>query len=63
MSMIPPCSNGDFTVLGENSGCTIPDDATRVVSTIHSSSTQSIHMSFNSRSDAVTGTYYLLSKG
>lgn len=63
MSMIPPGSNDDFAILGENSGCTIPDDATRVVSTIHASGTQSLPMSFNSRSDTVTGTYYLLSKG
>lgn len=63
MSMIPPGSNDDFAILGENSGCTIPDDATRVVSTIHSSSAQSFPMSFNTRSDTITGTYYLLSKG
>ena len=63
MSMIPPGSNGDFTILGENSGCTIPDDATRVVSTIHSSGTQSLPISFNQRNDTITGTYHLLSKG
>lgn len=63
MSMIPPGSNDDFTILGENSGCTIPDDATRVVSTIHASSTQSFPMSFNQRNDTITGTYHLLSKG
>ena len=63
MSMIPPGSNDDFTVLGENSGCTIPDGATRVVSTTHSSGTQSLPMSFNMRNDTVTGTYHLLSKG
>ena len=63
MSMIPPGSEGDFTILGENSGCTIPDDATRVVSTIHASSTQSFPISFNLLSDTVTGTYHLLSKG
>lgn len=63
MSMIPPGSNDDFTILEENSGCTIPDDATRVVSTMHVNSTQCFPMSFNDRSDTVTGTYHLLSKG
>lgn len=63
MSMIPPGSNDDFTILGENSGCTIPDDATRVVSTMHVNSSQCFPMSFNDRSDTVTGTYHLLSKG
>ena len=63
MSMIPPGSNGDFTILGENSGCTIPDDATRVVSTIHTSGAQAFPMSFNDTGDSITGTYHLLSKG
>ena len=63
MSMIPPGSNDDFTILGENSGCTIPDDATRVVSTIHTNGTQSYPMSFNDMNDTITGTYHLLSKG
>lgn len=62
MSMIPPGSNDDFTILEENSGCTIPNDATRVVSTIHANSSLCFPMSFNDRSDTVTGTYYLLSK-
>ncbi len=63
MSMIPPGSNGDFTILGENSGCAIPDDATRVVSTMHVNSTLCFPMSFNDSSDTITGTYHLLSKG
>lgn len=63
MSMIPPGSNGDFTILGENSGCTIPDDATRVVSTMHTNSTRCFPMSFNDSRDTITGTYHLLSKG
>lgn len=63
MSMIPPGSNGDFTILGENSGCTIPDDATRVVSTMHVNSSLCFPMSFNDRNDTITGTYHLLSKG
>lgn len=63
MSMIPPGSNGDFTILGENSGCTIPDDATRVVSTMHVNSSLCFPISFNDSSDTITGTYHLLSKG
>lgn len=63
MSMIPPGSNDDFTILGENSGCVIPNDATRVVSTMHVNSSLCFPMSFNDRSDTVTGTYHLLSKG
>lgn len=63
MSMIPPGSNDDFTILGENSGCAIPNDATRIVSTAHTNGTQSLPMSFNDMSDTVTGTYHLLSKG
>lgn len=63
MSMIPPGSNDDFTILGENSGCTIPDDATRVVSTIHASGAHGLPVSFNERNDTITGTYHLLSKG
>ena len=63
MSMIPPGSNDDFTILGENSGCTIPDDATRVVSTMHVNSSLCFPMSFNDSSDTITGTYHLLSKG
>lgn len=63
MSMIPPGSNDDFTILGENSGCTIPDDATRVVSTVHASGAYGVPVSFNERNDTITGTYHLLSKG
>lgn len=63
MSMIPPGSNDDFTILGENSGCTIPNDATRIVSTVHSMGADTLPMSFNYMSDTITGTYYLLSKG
>ena len=63
MSMIPPGSNDDFTILGENSGCAIPDDATRVVSTMHLNSSLCIPMSFNDTGVTFTGTYHLLSKG
>ena len=63
MSMIPPGSNDDFTILGENSGCTIPDDATRVVSTMHLNSSLCFPMSFNDTNATFTGTYHLLSKG
>ena len=63
MSMIPPGSNDDFTILGENSGCTIPDDATRVVSTMHVNSSQCFPISFNDTGVTFTGTYHLLSKG
>ena len=63
MSMIPPGSNDDFTILGENSGCTIPDDATRVVSTMHLNSSLCFPISFNDTGVTFTGTYHLLSKG
>ena len=63
MSMIPPGSNDDFTILGENSGCAIPDDATRVVSTMHLNSSLCFPMSFNDTGVTFTGTYHLLSKG
>lgn len=63
MSMIPPGSNGDFIIPGENSGCAIPDDATRVVSTMHLNSSLCLPISFNDTGVTFTGTYHLLSKG
>lgn len=63
MSMIPPGSDEDFVILGENQGCSIPDSATRVVSTVHYRGNAVYPFSFSEETTELIGTYYLLSKG
>lgn len=63
MSIIPPGTDEDFTILGENQGCSIPNTATRLVSTTHDTNSMSLPFSFNEETNEIVGTYYLLSKG
>lgn len=63
MSMIPPESDEDFIILGENQGCSIPDVATRVVSTVHYRGNAVYPFSFSEETTELIGTYHLLSKG
>lgn len=63
MSVIPPGTDEDFTILGENQGCSIPNTATRLVSTVHNNTSTLLPFSFNEETYEIAGTYYLLSKG